>query len=178
MGARLQSAPTTSEGAVVADDVDGRAPSVSPDVDPASVVVALKAVLDSDAFRPAWRARDFLAYVVTETLQGRGDQLSERTVARWALGRGPAFDGRNDSSVRVQARRVRQGLDDYYAGAANDEVRIVLPTGTYVPEFVRMPWGRRPDRSSRAWSCSSRRPSEVRRPSSRGAHSSSRSRSG
>jgi tetratricopeptide (TPR) repeat protein len=142
VGARLQSAPTTSEGAVVADDVDGRVPSVALIVDPVSVVVALKAVLDSDAFRPAWRARDFLAYIVTETLQGRGQQLSERTVARWALGRGPDFDGRTDSSVRVQARRVRQGLDDYYAGeGAHDEVRIVLPTGTYVPEFVRTPAG-------------------------------------
>ena len=127
---------------MVPDDVDGSIPSVSSEVDPAAVVVALKAVLDSDAFRSAWRARDFLAYVVTETLQGRGGQLSERTVARWALGRGPAFDGRSDSSVRVQARRVRQGLYDYYAGAgANDEVRIVLPTGTYVPDFVRMPLG-------------------------------------
>lgn len=127
---------------MVPDDDDGTMPSVSSEVDPASVVVALKAALDSDAFRSAWRARDFLAYVVTETLQGRGGQLSERTVARWALGRGPAFDGRSDSSVRVQARRVRQGLDHYYAGAgANDEIRIVLPTGTYVPDFVRMPLG-------------------------------------
>lgn len=110
----------------------------APGVDPAAVVVALKALLDSDVFRSAWRARDFLAYIVTETIQGRGSLLSERTIGRWALGRGPAFDGRNDSSVRVQARRVRQGLDDYYAGAgANDEVRIVLPTGSYVPEFVR-----------------------------------------
>jgi tetratricopeptide (TPR) repeat protein len=111
-------------------------------VDPASVVVALKAVLDSDVFRAAYRARDFLAYIVTEKLQGRGTRLSERTVGRGALGRGPTFDGRNDSSVRVQARRVRLGLDQYYAGdGANDEVRIVLPTGTYVPEFVRMPVG-------------------------------------
>ncbi|MFN8168252.1 MAG: hypothetical protein U0S36_05655 [Candidatus Nanopelagicales bacterium] len=115
----------------------GRSP-----VEPAAVVLALKAVLDSDAFRAAWKARDFLAYIVTETLQGRGRQLSERTVGRWALGRGPTFDGRTDSSVRVQARRVRQGLDDYYAGAgAHDEVRIVLPTGTYVPDFVRTPAG-------------------------------------
>jgi tetratricopeptide (TPR) repeat protein len=107
-------------------------------VDPASVVVALRAVLDSDVFRSAWRARDFLAYIVTETMQGRGSLLSERTVGRGALRRGPLFDGRTDSSVRVQARRVRLGLEEYYAGAgANDEVRIVLPRGTYVPTFVR-----------------------------------------
>ncbi len=127
------------EGTLVTpDELDVRPNPVAHGVDPASVVVALKSVLDSDVFRSAWRARDFLAYIVTETLQGRGSLLSERTVGRRALGRGPTFDGRNDSSVRVQARRVRLGLDEYYAGVgAHDEVRIVLPTGTYVPEFVR-----------------------------------------
>jgi TolB-like protein len=135
-------AAATTEAAVETDEHDGRSLPPAAPVDPATVVLALKAVLDSDTFRAAWKARDFLAYIVTETLQGRGGQLSERTVGRWALGRGPAFDGRTDSSVRVQARRVRQGLDDYYAGqGAHDEVRIVLPTGTYVPEFVRTPAG-------------------------------------
>ncbi len=124
------------------DELDGQREPAPQGADPATVVIALKAVLDSDVFRSAWRARDFLAYIDTETLQGRAANLSERTVARWALGRGPAFDGRNDSSVRVQARRVRLGLEEYYAGAgAHDEVRIVLPTGTYVPEFVRTPAG-------------------------------------
>ncbi len=127
------------EGTLVTpDELDVRPNAVAHGVDPASVVMALKSVLDSDVFRSAWRARDFLAYIVSETLQGRGSRLSERTVGRRALGRGPTFDGRNDSSVRVQARRVRLGLDEYYAGVgAHDEVRIVLPTGTYVPEFVR-----------------------------------------
>lgn len=124
------------------DELDAQPGSSAGAVDPATVIVALKAVLDSEGFRSAWRARDFLAYIVTETLQGRASNLSERTVARWALGRGPAFDGRNDSSVRVQARRVRLALEEYYAGAgANAEVRIVLPSGTYVPEFVRAPVG-------------------------------------
>jgi tetratricopeptide (TPR) repeat protein/TolB-like protein len=123
---------------VARDEVDGGQRPAAAGVDPADVVVALKTVLDSDVFRSSWRARDFLVYIVTETLQGRGPQLSERTVARRALGRGPAFDGRTDSSVRVQARRVRLGLEEYYAGAgAYDELRIVLPTGSYVPEFVR-----------------------------------------
>jgi tetratricopeptide (TPR) repeat protein len=125
---------------VAPDELGGAQEPPSSEVDPATVVVALKAVLDSDGFRSAWRARDFLAYIVTETLQGRGPGLSERTVARRALGRGPTFDGRHDSSVRVQARRVRVALDEYYATAgAHDEVRIVLPTGSYVPEFVRTP---------------------------------------
>jgi tetratricopeptide (TPR) repeat protein len=74
---------------------------------------------------------------VTETLAGRGERLSERTVARRALHRAPDFDGKADASVRVQASRVRKSLEEYYAteGAA-DPVRIALPRGSYIPVFV------------------------------------------
>lgn len=102
----------------------------------ADVVEALGRVLESRAFRRSPRARGFLAFVVTETLAGRGDRLSERTVARHALGRGHDFDGRDDASVRVQAVRVRRHLEDYYAAeGADDPVRITLARGSYVPAF-------------------------------------------
>ncbi len=102
----------------------------------ADVVEALGRVLESRPFARSPRARGFLAYVVTETLAGRSDRLSERTVARRALERGADFDGRDDASVRVQATRVRKHLDAYYAGAgAADPVRIELSPGSYVPVF-------------------------------------------
>jgi TolB-like protein len=102
------------------------------------VAEALAAVLASEPFQRSPRSRDFLAYVVTETLEGRGDRLSERTVARGALGRGPDFDGSADSVVRVTATRVRKALEIYYAGAgAHDGVRVVLPAGSYVPVVSR-----------------------------------------
>jgi adenylate cyclase len=84
------------------------------------------------------RSRDFLAYVVTETLAGRADRLSERTVGRRALGHADTFDGRFDASVRVRASRVRRSLEEYYAGEGHaDRVRIELPGGAYVPRFLR-----------------------------------------
>ena len=101
------------------------------------VVDALTAVLQSKSFAAAPRSRGFLAYVVTELLAGRGDRLVEHAVARHALGR-PAYDARLNSSVRVQATRVRAALKRYYAeegvGAA---VRISLPPGSYVPAICR-----------------------------------------
>ncbi len=107
-------------------------------VDPAEVVAALERVLVSRQFRRAPRSRGFLAYVVTETLAGRGDRLTERTVARGAMGRAGNFDGRGDASVRVQAGRVRTALEEYYAApGVEDPLRIVLPMGTYVPVFRR-----------------------------------------
>ncbi|MGD9957602.1 MAG: hypothetical protein AB7V23_16190, partial [Candidatus Nanopelagicales bacterium] len=101
------------------------------------VVLALQQILESRSFRRSPQARGFLAYVVTETLAGRAERLSERTVARRALHRAPDFDGRADASVRVQASRVRKSLEDYYASdGADDPVRISLPRGSYIPVFA------------------------------------------
>lgn len=107
-------------------------------VDPADVVEALGRVLESEPFARSARSSGFLAYVVSETLAGRGDRLSERTVGRGAMQRDASFDGKGDATVRVQATRVRKGLEDYYADAgADDAIRITLPRGSYAPVFER-----------------------------------------
>jgi TolB-like protein/tetratricopeptide (TPR) repeat protein len=54
------------------------------------------------------------------------------------LGRADTFDGRFDASVRVRASRVRKSLEDYYADEGRaDRLRIELPSGSYVPRFIR-----------------------------------------
>lgn len=108
----------------------------SPEV-AAAAMSALRRILASEAFRGSGRSRDFLSYVVTETLAGRGGRLSERIVGRYALDRGGEFDGRFDASVRVQATRVRRSLDDYYTAEGRDDaIRIALPAGRYRPTFT------------------------------------------
>lgn len=97
----------------------------------------LRRAVGSEAFVRSPRSRAFLSYIVTETLAGRADRLSERTIGRHVLGRGEAFDGRFDASVRVQATRVRRALDDLNTGAGGGAVQIILPLGTYVPRFER-----------------------------------------
>jgi TolB-like protein len=102
------------------------------------VVSELTRVLGSAALSRSPRSRDFLAYIVTETLAGRAERLSERTVGRRALGRGDTFDGRFDASVRVRASRLRKSLAEYYATEGQlDRVRIELPAGSYIPRFIR-----------------------------------------
>ena len=111
-------------------------PSASSEVSPDLVMETLADVLASPAFVGSQRLRDFLAFVVTETLAGRSDRLKERTVARGALSRSSDFDGRSDSAVRVYAGRLRAALDAYYtSGGLDSAVRIDLPKGTYVPTF-------------------------------------------
>ena len=100
---------------------------------------ALERIAHSPGFRGAPQVREFLVYVVTEALAGRGGRLKERTVARSALGRPDTFDARLDPIVRVQAARVRAALTRYYDDEGRDDpVRIVLPKGTYAPEFVAL----------------------------------------
>ncbi|KAB7743992.1 hypothetical protein GA707_11030 [Nostocoides sp. F2B08] len=103
---------------------------------PVAVIAALKRLLDSEELRSSVRSRDFLAYVVSETLAGRADRLKERTVARYALGRGGDFDPRTNPTARVQAIRLRAAMARYYAGQGSEEPLVIeLPKGSYVPRF-------------------------------------------
>ncbi len=120
-----------------ADDWAGPGGGSDREPDPVEVVAALRRILDSVELRTAPRSRDFLAYVVTETLAGRGHRLKERTVARYALGRGKDFDAVTDAAARVQANRLRTSLERYYAGSgAAESLVIELPRGSYVPTFA------------------------------------------
>ena len=105
--------------------------------DRVAVVAALRRMLDSEELRASPRSRDFLAYVVTEALAGRGHRLKERTVARYALGRTKDFDSVTDAAARVQANRLRASMERYYAGTgATESLVIELPKGSYVPTFT------------------------------------------
>jgi hypothetical protein len=61
-----------------------------------------------------------------------GTKPKEFEVAAAVFGRGSAFDGSQDASVRVAVHRLRRKLDDFYAGAGRDEpVRLTIPKGEY-----------------------------------------------
>ncbi len=93
-------------------------------------------VLSSKTFQPVERLKRFLAFVVEETIHGRGEQLKEFLVGVEVFGKEASFDPRNDPIVRVQARRLRARLARYYREEGqNDEVVIDLPKGGYAPTF-------------------------------------------
>ena len=97
-------------------------------------------VLDSESFSKAHSLRRFLAYVVDETLAGRADTLKEYAIGVEVFGRGEGFDPRADTIVRVQARRLRSKLEQYYAVAGHpDGIAIHVPTGSYLPHFREVP---------------------------------------
>ncbi len=104
----------------------------------AAVRAELERVIASRCFQLAGRAKDFLTYVVEETLAGRADRLKGFTIGVEVFGRAAAdFDAQTDPLVRVEAGRLRRRLIEYYAseGLANP-VRIGLPRGGYAAEFT------------------------------------------
>ncbi len=105
-------------------------------IDQAAVRVSLERVLSSRTFAGADRLSRFLRFVVERTLEGRGDELKEYLLGVEVFDRTDAFDPRFDTIVRVEARRLRGRLADYYRdeGAA-DLVLLALPKGAYVPSF-------------------------------------------
>ena len=96
----------------------------------------LNRVLASHEFRSSKRSRDFLKFVIDNTLGGHADILKERTIGIEVFGRSTSYDPSDDATVRVKAGEVRKRLGIYYSGqGAHDPIRIELPGGTYVPEF-------------------------------------------
>ncbi|MBB4250204.1 adenylate cyclase [Rhizobium sp. BK008] len=116
-------APISSRPAPQADDISEQ----------------LERVVSSPEFPGVGRAAAFLRYVVSETLEGRGNRIKAYSIAIEVFGRDPGFT-QDDPVVRIEAGRLRRSLERYYLVAGqHDPVRIDIPKGGYVPTF--------------AWSC-------------------------
>jgi len=102
----------------------------------ADVRSALHRIVNSKAFIHSHRIRTFLQFVVEECLADRHHRLKEYLIGLEVFNRSAVFDPRVDSIVRVEARRLRAKLDEYYLTEGRDEeLRIVLRKGSYVPIF-------------------------------------------
>lgn len=95
-------------------------------------------ILASRTFHQADRLKRFIAFIVEETISGRGSQLKEFLLGMEVFDKDARFDPRNDPIVRVQARRLRVRLARYYAEEGReDDVLIDLPKGGYAPVIKR-----------------------------------------
>lgn len=102
----------------------------------AEIRAQLDLILRSRAFIQSHRIRRFLQFVVEESLLGQPHRLKEYLIGLEVFDRREAFDPRVDSIVRVEARRLRYKLEEYYrTEGREDGIRIVLRKGSYVPIF-------------------------------------------
>lgn len=103
---------------------------------PAQVVRdELERILASPTFKNSVRLKAFLRYIVEQSLVGGSGKLKEHVLALELYNRNGDFDAGLDPIVRVDARRLRDKLREYYADAPDSPVNISLPKGGYVPSF-------------------------------------------
>ena len=120
-------------------------------------------ILASDLFSRSERLSAFLKFVVEQTLDGHGDQLKEQVLATELYGRGTDFSTAADPIVRVDARRLRDKLREYYASAPHHAVVISIPKGSYTPAFEANGNGTMPGLDIATSPPSERRPLTCRR---------------
>ena len=92
--------------------------------------------LSSPLFRKAERQSRFLRFVVDMALQSPEAVIKEFEIAVAVYDRRADYDPRTDPIVRVEAARLRARLREYYALTPPDRVRIDLPKGGYLPQFI------------------------------------------
>ena len=77
-----------------------------------------------------------LRYLAQKELETPGIHVKEYQIATEVYGRPTDFDPQVDSTIRVQAARLRGKLNDYYLGeGANDPIVVELPRGSYSVHF-------------------------------------------
>src|SRR5215475_8286302 len=83
-------------------------------VSPDEVATQIDRIARSEGFRKSERLRRFLQFTVDQTLRGDVWQLREHVIAREVFDRSAGFDPRVESIVRVEAKRLRRKLAEYY----------------------------------------------------------------
>jgi TolB-like protein/Tfp pilus assembly protein PilF len=116
-----------------------QSPAAAPSVDEhAAVREHLARILASRAFHQGDRLKRFLAFIVSEAIAGHRNELKEYVIGVQVFGKEESFDPRTDPIVRVQARRLRAKLEQYYREEGHGDALIVdLPKGGYAPVFAR-----------------------------------------
>lgn len=96
-----------------------------------TVEAQIAKIVSSEIFDHSPRMSRFLRFI----MERAATCVKEYTIATEVFDRPATFDPRLDPLVRVEARRLRQKLAEYYATfGQNDAILIDLPKGSYVPD--------------------------------------------
>jgi hypothetical protein len=94
----------------------------------------------SHHFAKAVHLRELLLYLGKIAIMSPNEEVSEQEIGSRVLGRRPDYDPQADNIVRVQIRRLRQKLDEYFLTDGRDEPMVVsIPKGSHVLRFEPRP---------------------------------------
>jgi hypothetical protein len=133
----LKELPSTSVGKTM--DHNGSTATVwvpESDAERKAIREQLERILANPLFTHSKRYPSLLRYVVEHALKGETRQLKERSLGVEVFDRDPSYDTNLDPVVRMTAGEIRKRIAQYYHEAGHEhEIRIDLPSGSYVPEF-------------------------------------------
>ena len=93
-------------------------------------------LIKSHSLRTSESLCKLLRYLAEHSLDHPGVALKEYQIATEVLGRSAGFDPQSDSTVRVQAGRLRVKLAEYYAHEGTEDLIVVeIPKGSYALAF-------------------------------------------
>ena len=96
----------------------------------------LNTILAGDEFCSSRRSSELLRHIVERALAGDVESLKERLLGVEIFHRRSDYDTGTDAIVRVTASDVRRRLVNFYAEHPAQPMRISLPLGSYVPDFI------------------------------------------
>ena len=97
----------------------------------------LQKIMLDPLFMDSGILKNFLVFIVDETLKGNSNRLKEYTIAVNVLDKPPTFRPKDSGIVRIHAGRLRRALSRYYCeNGILDSIRISIPKGGYVPVFA------------------------------------------
>lgn len=96
----------------------------------------LDVVLASDEFSSSRRASELLQHLVGRALDGDTGSLKERLLGVEIFHRRSDYNTSTDAIVRVTANDVRRRLAQFYSRHPHQPLRISLPLGSYIPDFI------------------------------------------
>src|SRR5271168_4375526 len=96
----------------------------------------LEKILSSRTLHGSESLCKLLRYLAHHAIDQPGVHLKEYQIATEVFGRPTDFDPQLDSTIRVQAGRLRTKLAEYYGSeGVEDSVLVELPKGAYVVSF-------------------------------------------
>jgi hypothetical protein len=105
-------------------------------IEKAAIEEQMERLLQNSHFSHSRRFPTFLRFVVQHALTGHSDLVKERTLGIEIFGRNADYDTASDPIVRVTAAEIRKRIAQYYQDPGHEnEIRLSLPAGSYVPQF-------------------------------------------
>jgi hypothetical protein len=96
----------------------------------------LDMILAGDEFNSSRRSSELLRHIVERALAGDVESLKERLLGVEIFHRRSDYDTSTDAIVRVTASDVRRRLVNFYTEHSAQPMRISMPLGSYVPDFI------------------------------------------